>query len=188
MIRFIEYIAVAGILLCCLFSSNEAEAQPWNTARLSVIEGGTVEFNFNSFNEYENGITSTNGTVLGITIANLAAGSALASWTLDFATDLGATDFTGPGTNTLDLSTIQLTASENFGFAGETVTFSGPLALTAASQTLVSTSDTDLLNIDWTTHQVNITYDCGTTAGNNLLEETPGYYTVEIEFTLEPGF
>ena len=123
---------------------HDVQAQPWNTARLSVIEGGTVEFNFNSFDEYENGITSTNGTVLGITIANLAAGSALASWTLDFETDLGATSLQGQGTNTLDLDVIELTASENFGFAGETVTFSGPLALMAASQTLVSTSDTDL--------------------------------------------
>lgn len=177
-------LIVFTCLLALTMCGFNAQSQAWNSARLSVISGGNIEFYFNSLDKYENGVTYTNGTTLGISINDEAPGSALASWTLDFTSNAGQTEFTGEGGNTLDLDRLELTPSNNLGLAA--ATFSGTLPLSTATQTLVSTALPALLTTDWTTHQVNITYDMGTTT--SLIEENPGFYTVEIEFTLEPGF
>lgn len=175
-----------------LVLSGFAQAQDWNTARLSVLSGGSIPFYFNTLDKYNNGIEITNGTVLGITISDLPTeppifGSTLTGWQLDFNSYNGQTDLQGSGANTLPLNTIQLEATNNLGLNPADATYYGYKDLTVGGETLMETVHPAHLNCDWTTHQVNITYQAGM-ANGSLLGATADYYVVEIEIILIPQF
>ena len=174
---------------------DKATAQ-YNTARLTVLSGGNIPFNFNSIEKYENGIEITNGTLLGITIVDIpsefvppfAPNSTLAGWSLEFQSFNGQTTILGGGTNTLDLNTIQVQATNQLGLAPTiNATYTGYQDLSVAGNVLFSTTDAAHLNTDFSTHQINLTYQCGM-ANGSLLGETPDYYVVEIEVLLIPSF
>ena len=58
------------ITLLFVFSSQKVMSQEWNTARLSVLYGSSVPFNFNTLEKIKNGVELTTGTRLGITLAS----------------------------------------------------------------------------------------------------------------------
>ncbi|MCB0395177.1 MAG: hypothetical protein KDD36_00905 [Flavobacteriales bacterium] len=184
-------VKLSLVLLLTTFGLS-AYAQDWNTARLSILSGGNIPFYFNTLDKYNSGIEVTNGTVLGINIADLPTdpptpNSTLVGWSLEFNSYNGATDLQGSGANTLPLNTIQLEATNNIGLDPADATYYGLKDLTVAGEVLMETTNAAHLNCDWTTHQVNITYQAGM-ANGSLLGETPDYYVVEIEIILIPQF
>lgn len=161
----------------------------FNTARISVLSVSNVEIVVNSFDEITNGVTLINATILGVTITDLsdaAAPGPMTGFEITFRTANGiASDMEGFGGNLLDLNTVALTSSNRVGFAASSVFF-GPLELSQANQTLMTST---VAPCDWTTHQVNVQYEFGTlNCTGKLYDKVSDYYTVEIEYTLEPTF
>lgn len=157
-----------------------------NYARLTVLIGSHIEFNFNTLDKYNNGIQIVDGTTLGIAIGEIAP-AVMSGWHVDVQTFLGAADLTGSTGATLPSETIQIEATDANGNLG-TAVFTGLQDLSVAGATLVSTTDLSHVPADPNTHQINITYECGMTPTNNLLGSTADYYTIEVEFVLIPDF
>lgn len=179
-----------GCLLLILVCST-GKAQEWNHARLVLVYGGQIPFNFNSVKDYSNGIEVLQGTILGITMVDsLQAGHNLQGFELNIRSFNGATEIQGDA-NSLDLNTIRLRAENYIGFGANLSTL-GYQNLSVGWANLCSYLDTDAIfeDLSWDTHQIAISYDCGipvSAGGNGSLEGEPGdYYHVEIEIQLIP--
>ena len=181
------------ILLIALFAANTAVKAQFkivedNSARISVLSGGNVPFIFNSLSNYSTGITRTNWTRFGISYTDSIGG---VGWELHFrAADVdgdGAIS-SDDGASTIPFGVLVLTASNALGLPAGPTVYSAPTALSAADAILVTTAvDTS----DAATHQIFITYSCGTNPcpcppGNNILDQSfiPDYYLEEIIFSL----
>ncbi len=123
----------------------------FNSARISVIAGGNLEFNFLSIQDYVTGITLTDKTILGISVCDCASefgadpvvGSTLSGWDLYFDTD--DANFQGQnGANTIPLCVVEAVAAPQLGMAGVTFNPRQPLkppglpATPLASEVIVS--------------------------------------------------
>lgn len=157
-----------------------------NVARLTTIIGSHIEFNFNSLDDYNNGIRIQDGTTLGITMSEIAP-AVLTGWHIDVQSFMGAPTIDGAGGSTLPLNTIQVEATDANGNLA-TATFTGlqDLAITPGA-TLMSTVDPAHIPADPNTHQINLSYECGI-ANGSLLGQTADYYTIEVEVILIPDF
>ncbi len=157
-----------------------------NTARLTTIIGSHIEFNFNTLDNYNNGIRITNGTTIGVAMEAIAP-AVLTGWHIDVQSFLSQPTLDGSGGNTLPLNTIQVEATDANGNLA-TATFNGLQDLAVApGNTLMSTVDPAHLPADPNTHQINISYECGM-ANGSLLGQSADYYTVEVEIILIPDF
>ncbi len=159
-----------------------------NVARLTLLIGSHIEFNFNSIADYQNGKQITNGSTIGVTMSEILP-AVLTGWHIDVQTFLGATDFTdnSGGGVLLPSETIQIEATDASGNLG-TATFTGLQDLSAGGATLMSTNDLAHVPANPNTHQINLSYECGMTVANNLLGTNGGYYTIEVEVILIPDF
>jgi len=158
-----------------------------NFARITNLIGSHIEFNFNSIDKYQNGITYTDGTTFGITMFNEPPGPVLTGWHLDFQSNLAQPTIDGAGGNFLPLNTIQVIATNAVGLAPSPANiYNVAQDLTIGGNTLLTSTT---IPTDGNTHQVNITYECGI-ANGNLLDAgaASDYYRVEIEFILIPDF
>lgn len=168
-----------------------AYSQEWNYARLVLIYGGNIPFNFNSINRYTQGLEILEGTIVGVTLADSSQmGHDLTGFDLNIRAFNGATEILGDASS-LDLDAIRIKAENYLGF-GIGFTTSGYQDLSSGWTTICSYSDpnpafTDLV---WDTHQLGISYECGkpvADGGNGtLLGEPPDYYRVEVELELVP--
>jgi len=157
-----------------------------NTARLTTLIGSHIEFNFNSIDKYRNGIRITDGTTLGISMANLG-GATLIGWHLDVQSFLSQPTIDGGGGNSLPLNIIQIEATDASGNLG-TATFNGLQDLSIApGNELMNTTDPAHIPANANVHQVNLSYECGI-ANGSLLGSVADYYTIEIEVILIPDF
>ncbi len=157
-----------------------------NSARLTTIIGSRIEFNFNTLDNYNNGIRITNGTTLGISMSEIAP-AVLTGWHVDVQAFSGQVALDGSGSNTLPLNSIQIEATDANGNLA-TALFNGLQDLAVApGNTLMSTIDPAHIPADANTHQINISYECGM-ANGNLLGQVSDYYTVEVEIILIPDF
>ncbi len=177
-----------GMLLLGILDGKQSFAQEWNYAHLSVIYGSPVPFNFMKINDYKNGIRidGNTSTVLGITLVDSASNGS----PTPIGFDLQFRAYNAPpgiesNSNTLPLNTLQIEASNNMGLG--TATYTGLQDLSNAWTTLVEYRPGVWSDLDWTTHQVNIQYECGI-ANNSLLSEQQGGYQVQVEFRLNPVF
>jgi hypothetical protein len=180
--------------LVCLFLiliCGSGKTQEWNYARLVLVYGGQIPFNFNSVSDYADGIEVLEGTILGITMVDSAqAGHDLQGFELNIRSFNGATEIEGDANN-LDLNTIRLQANNYIGF-GSGLTTLGYQDLSVGWTNLCSYLDADAVfdNLSWDTHQISISYDCGipvSAGGNGSLEGAPSdFYHVEIEIELIP--
>ncbi|RMG77245.1 MAG: hypothetical protein D6707_11380 [Bacteroidetes bacterium] len=170
----------------------------YNTIRVVLVSGGRVNFNFNSINDYKNGKTDTEGTLIGVSLADA---DPLDGVTVDgfeiYANTPSAVIQGENPVNTLPLSTIELTPAAVSGFAttvftagGPLVTGTGPLPpagptglLLARCRSTTGCTDVPLSSV---TDIFRVTYSCGTTALNNLLGQPADYYTVEISYWVWP--
>ena len=163
-------------------------AQEWNSARLVLLYGGNVVFNFNSLNKIKNGIELANYTQLGISLADSnQVGHTLEGFDLNFRTFNGATEISGDAYS-LDLNAIRVSAENALGLASGTSL--GYQDLSAGWTTLFTYTNTSFSDLTWNNHQLYISYDCGipvSSGGNGSLLGEPGdFYTVEIEIELIP--
>lgn len=187
---------------------NLATVPPdYNSARISMISGGSLEFNFLNLTHYQNGITKANNTVIGINICNCAssgidANSNITGWDLYMDTD--DTEFVGSNpANTLPLCFLEAEATVRSGLAGVNgvntrqplVTYDGT-ATALASDPIGGGTITDLT---WNADQLNITYYLGVLPTNAICAAiprtfpiindgavVPDYYSASISFTLVP--
>ena len=73
------------IFLLILISTGIVYSQEWNSARLTVLSGSSIPFNFNSIDKFKKGIEISNGTRLGITLADSSkVGHTLEGFVLNF--------------------------------------------------------------------------------------------------------
>jgi hypothetical protein len=174
-------------LLVITFSQN-LYSQDWNSARLSVIYGGSIPFNFNSIRSYVEGIEITEGTILGISLkSENQPGHELEGF------DIRIRSFNAAGTikgdaGDLSLDRIRVKA-ENYLGLEEGISF-GYLELSSSWTTLFSYSDPDFSDLTWDLNQLVLSFECGKPVSEggtgSLLGEIPDFYTVEIEIELVP--
>lgn len=163
-------------------------AQEWNYARLSLLYGSNIPFNFNSIQKIRDGIEIIDGTVLGVTLAdsNVVLHD-LEGFDLNFRAFNGQAVIQGDADD-LPLNRIRLRAENNLGL-GLGVS-SGYQDLDAGWNTLFSYTNTPFSDLSWDTHQLSISYECGkpiSDGGNgSLIGANPDYYIVEIEIELVP--
>jgi hypothetical protein len=177
------------ISICLVFIYSVSYSQPFNSARLSLIQSQQVEVYVNSFDEIENGITVPGGTVLGVTLQDLndpSAPASLSGFEIFVRTNNGiSSNFEGINGNSMDLDILSLTSSNRQGFGSSTF-FYGPLSLDQISQLI---AESTLTNCDWSTHQINVQYEFGTAnCTSKFTSFKSDFYTVEVEFILEPVF
>ena len=165
-------------------------SQEWNSARLTILYGNSIPFNFNSLPKIKNGIEITTGTHIGISMADSAqVGHTLQGFILNFRSFNGQANIKGD-VYTLPLNRIQVKAVSLLGLGGGTS--QGYKDLTTAWVPLFtySIAPAPWVNLDWSNHQLNLSYRCGIplSGGGNgsLMGEGPDYYNVEIEFELIP--
>lgn len=181
-----------GMLLLLIFLVSGAASQEWNYARLVMIYGGNIPFNFNSLKRYSDGMEIEDGTILGVTLADSAQpGMSLDGFELMVRAFNGATEITGDADN-LDLNVIRIKAEISQGFGMGTFVSEGYIDLPPDFQKLCSYVDNvgGFDDLVWSDHQLAISYECGkpVAAGGNgsLLGEPPDYYRVEVEIELVP--
>lgn len=177
--------------ICLLFAltlTSPVNGQEWNYARLSLLYGGSIPFNFNSIQKYTEGIEIIDGTILGITLVDSSqVGHDLEGFDLNFRTFNGQATIKG-SVDDLPLDRIRVRAENNIGL-GSGTSF-GYQDLAAGWTSLFSYTNIPFSSLTWDTHQLGLSYECGkpVSAGGNgtLLGATPDYYTVEIEVELVP--
>jgi hypothetical protein len=182
------------IFLLISISTGVIYSQEWNSARLTILSGGSIPFNFNSIDKFKKGIEISNATRLGITLADSSkVGHTLEGFILNFRS------FNNQGTikgdvYTLPLNKIRVKAENILGFEKGIVLSNGLMDLTSDWSQLLSYK-VDLAtvpwkNLDWLNDQLSISYECGkpiSSGGHGtLMGEEPDYYNVEIEFELIP--
>ena len=172
-----------------LLMAYSASAQD-NSARIVVLVGGNIPFNFTSLRHYEDGIERIGGTTLGVSVSDLPSANTLSGWRIEYNSFGAQANLIGDNGGTLPLSAVQIRATNGIGLtpgAGTVynqATVTDYQDLTAGPTVMFRT--TDHLNTDISTHQLNIDYRCG--VATSLLGEEADTYTVEIEYTLIPEF
>lgn len=180
------------LYLILMLLAIDATSQEYNYARLAMIYGSNIPFNFNSIKRYAEGIEIENGTILGVTMADSAQpGTNLTGFDLTVRAFNGATEIIGEA-NSLDLNVIRIKAEDYVGFGSGIFSSEGYIDLPPGSQLLCSYLDNvgGFDDLVWMDDQIVISYECGkpVAAGGNgsLLGEPPDFYIVEIELELVP--
>jgi hypothetical protein len=175
-------------LLLFLLLPELSYTQELNGARLALLYGGNITFNFNSISKFANGMELINATQLGITLADSnQPGYDLEGFDLNIRSFNGSVNIKGD-IYTLPLDKIRLKAENALGLGAGT-SF-GYQDLTTGWTTLFSYTNPAFTNLTWNSSQLYISYDCGIpiSAGGNgtLLGQPADYYSVEIEIELIP--
>ncbi len=179
-------IVLLSILLSFSFKGN---AQEYNYARLSIIYGGDIPFNFKTIDNYKNGIRIDEGTIIGITLVDSnQTGADLEGFDLRFRSFNAQANIEGTNGN-LPLSTIQVEANNNLGLPAPYANYTGLQSLSTSWINLVEYTQNpvnppDFNNLSWAIHQIKISYECG--VATSLLGAESDYYSVEIEIELVP--
>ena len=186
---FNNYMRFILLSFFFLLFSDVSIAQS-NSARLVVLQGGRVSFNFIRLNQYVDGIELEDRTILGIEVTDLTA-STLTGWRVEFQSVSGQTVINGENGNTLPLNYIEIRAENNLGLSPSTTTVFNDgtgdyQSLQSSGTSLIRTTDNALLNTNVSSHQIRLDYRCG--EGRSLLGEESDYYTVEVDFILMPEF
>lgn len=178
----------SALVLFLILATSVLRAQEWNSARLTVLYGGNIPFNFNTMDKIKNGIVITQGTRFGISMADSSqVGHTLQGFDLNFRAFNNQASIKGD-VYTLPLNRIRVKAVNALGLgSGHSFDFQD---LTTDWVTLFSYTNTSWVNLDWANNQLDISFECGqpvSSGGNgSLLGESPDYYNVEIEFELVP--
>ncbi|MCU0362276.1 MAG: hypothetical protein MUE32_02870 [Bacteroidales bacterium] len=181
-------IKTVTALILFLISTSWVSSQEWNSARLTVLYGSSIPFNFNSIEKIRNGIEIITGTQIGISMADSnQVGHDLEGFDLNFRSFNGQANIRGD-VYTLPLNRIRVRAENSLGLGAGLST--GYQDLTTGWTTLFSYTNAAWTDLTWQNHQLVISYECGkpvADGGNgSLLGEEPDYYNVEIEFELVP--
>lgn len=186
----VKYIILVAFL-CVLSSATEMGgimAQEWNSARISVLNGGNIPFLFNTLDRLRKGIELNNASKFGITLnSNNVSGHELTGFQLNFRSFNMQPAIQGE-VYSIPLDRIRVRAENALGL--ETGLSQGYVSLNTDWMPLFLYENLLWTNLSWNTHQINISYECGKPVdmgGNGvLLGESPDYYVVEIEFEIIP--
>lgn len=165
------------LLLCyCTIAAG----QEWNSARISMLSGGSISLNFNTMEKIINGIELNNTMIYGITLSDKnIAGHELQGFTLYCRAFNGQTNIQGEA-NTLPLNYISIKAENESGLSSGTSY--DYVSLSSGWMPLFEyTNIGTWTDLTWDTHQLSISLKC-----NPLVNEKSDYYSVEIEFELVP--
>ena len=177
-----------SVIVLIFFVVPGCYSQEWNTARISVLNGGSIPITFNSLEKLKKGIEILSGTKFGITLgSNHIVDHDLTGFVLNFRAFNSQANLRGDF-YTLPLNTIRVKAENVVGL--ESGNSLGYMDLASDWTPLFTYENLIWTDLTWATHQLNISYECGkpeSEGGNGaLLGENPDYYTVEIEFELIP--
>ncbi len=197
-------IIICKFLILFVFFNSNLFSQ-YNSARIAILSGGVVNFNFKTIQDYKNGIESNN-TVIGISMSDINPGfpighSIVDGFKLYFSTT--ASNIIGDAGNTIPLSAIQASASNISGFAGATFNayqdLTGPITLNSSASpplgnVLMEYDDVGIplpsgvFSINTNANKIRIYFQCGMNSApsNKLLGSTADYYSVPIELWLWP--
>lgn len=182
-----KIVYILPVLLLFLINAQTGISQEWNAARLTILYGSNIPFNFNTLEKIKNGIEIAVGTQIGISLADSnQVGHDLEGFDLNFKSFNGQTEIRGE-VYTLPLNRIRVKAVNALGLGAGT-SF-GYQDLATGWTPLFSYTNAAFSDLNWANHQLTISYECGkpAPAGNgSLLGEEPDYYNVEIEFELIP--
>jgi hypothetical protein len=171
-----------------LISTEQAVSQEWNSARLTILYGSSIPFNFNTIEKIKKGIEISTGTRFGITMGDSAkVGHVLQGFVLYCRAFNNQTLVKGDSYS-LPLNKIRLKAENVVGL--EAGTSYGYKDLTSDWVPLFTYTSDPWVNLDWANNQLNISFECGkpveSGANGSLMGEEPDYYNVEVEFELVP--
>ena len=181
------YNTISFILICwaILIVKPNVLAQDQNTARISIITGSNVSFNFSTIAKIKTGYTLTDYTTLGISLTSLyVPGHDLQGFELYFSSN-GSPNLQGE-VHTIPLSKLSVSAVKLNGLVAGVSVSEGYKTLTAGNVKLFSYTIAPAV---WTladdlvgqTDQLSISYQC-----SPLLGEESDYFNVEIAFELWP--
>lgn len=176
-----------------LVSTSVCISQEWNSARLTVLYGSEIPFNFNTIAKIKNGVEIATGTRVGISMADSSqVGHNLEGFDFNFRSFNGQPNIKGD-VNTLPLDRIRVKAESGLGFGGGIIFSDGYKDLTTNWVRLFSYTknpwNPPVDDLNWSNSQLIISYECGKLVdgvNRSLMGESPDYYTVEIEFELVP--
>ncbi len=176
------------LLLVILINIPRVMSQEWNSARIRVLYGSNIPFNFNSLDKIKNGIEIIGGTQIGISMADSSrVGHTLQGFILNFRSFNSQINLKGD-VYSLPLNRIRIKAENAIGL-GSGFSY-GYKDLTTDFLPLFTYTNPSWVNLNWNTNQLKISFECGkpVSAGGNgaLIGEPSDYYNVEIEFELEP--
>lgn len=176
------------ILLLTFISTVGVVSQEWNSARISLLYGSSIPFNFNTLDKIKNGIEVTTGTRFGISMAD-STGHVLTGFVLNCRAFNNQATIKGDSYS-LPLNRIRIKAENVIGL--ETGTSAGYKDLTSDWIPLFTYTNLVWTDLTWNNAQLNVSFECGKVAesgeSTSLLGEEPDYYNVEIEFELVPTF
>ena len=182
-------------LILFLFFSGACFSQDIS-ARISVINGGRVFFQFNSLRDFENGIELTDYTTIALTVVDNDPGGGGTGApdiiqnfqvTVESFSSAGG-DLVGTSGANLDADYIEVIPKRIAANGLDTPTESyNSIFLSGAPQTILYSTQVEAR---WTTHQFNITYKCNPSeqGGNTLYGEVQDYYTTTLAFDLDVTF
>jgi len=179
---------IISIIILVFINISKGFSQEWNSARITVLYGTSIPFNFNSIDKIKKGIEITTGTHIGISMADSSQiGHDLEGFELNFRAFNGQTDIKGD-VSALPLNKIRVKAENLLGLGSG---FSnGYKNLSTDWVTLFTYSTDTWIDLNWASNQLNISYDCGKPesegGSGSLMGEDPDYYNIEIEFELVP--
>lgn len=181
----------ATLLWLFAAGGNLLHAQEWNTARLSVLYGNNIPFNFSNITRIKEGINLNIGSRFGVSMTNLAVPGHenLSGFVVYFRAFNNQTHINAAASQ-LPLDVVKVKIDNFLGLeAGSSYGFV-PLS---TDWTPLFIYDNPLLwnNLNWAQHQLTVAYTCGipdVARPNGLMGETPDFYNTEIEFELVPLF
>lgn len=188
LIHLLRNFKILLVFLLMYIGSSKAVSQEWNAARLTVLSGSSMPFNFNTLDKIKKGIEISHGTRFGVTLVDSSKiGHTLQGFVLNFRAFNSQSRLQGES-STLPLNKIRVKAENSLGL--ESGFSYGFKDLTADWIPLFTYTNNTWTNLHWANNQLNISFECGkpATAGGNgaLIGEEPDYYNVEIEFELVP--
>lgn len=191
-VSLINYKWIFVFLLWLIsLGATQVHAQEWNTARLSVLYGNNIPFNFSNLARIKDGINISVGTRFGVTMTNLLVPGHenISGFVLYFRAFNNQTHLKSAAAQ-LPLDVVNVKADNFMGLeAGSSYGFV-PLS-TDWMPLFIYDNPLMWSNLNWANHQLTVSYTCGMpdALGNGrLMGETPDFYNVEIEFELVPLF
>jgi len=176
------------LLVFMLINCQKGLSQEWNSARLTVLYGSSIPFNFNSLDKFKKGIEVLSGTQFGISMADSSkVGHTLEGFVLNFRSFNSQPNIKGD-VFTLPLNKLRVKAESAMGL--ETGVSGGYMDLTTDWVPLFTYTSRPWTNLNWANDQLRVSFECGkpvVEGGNGtLLGAESDYYNVEVEFELVP--
>lgn len=176
-------------------STSMCISQEWNSARITVLYGSDIPFNFNTMDKIKKGVEIITGTRFGISLADSSKiGHDLEGFELNFRSFNGQPNIKGD-VNVLPLNRIRVKAENGMGLGVDAPYGSQGYKDLTTNWVLLYSYKRDpwiapVDDLKWSDNQLIISYECGKPVSDDgngsLMGESPDYYNVEIEFELVP--